>query len=68
MIASHALSTDGVRSTLPGEQPASIVLPTAEAGDWYVLRTRSRQEKILAGDLKAPIVLITEGRPDGWPR
>jgi transcription antitermination factor NusG len=53
VIATHVLSTDGVCSTPPGEQPASILLPTAEAGDWYVLRTRSRQEKILAGDLKA---------------
>lgn len=28
-------------------------LPSAECGDWFVLRTRSRQEKILANGLRA---------------
>jgi transcription antitermination factor NusG len=28
-------------------------LPASDRGDWFVLRTRSRQEKILAGDLQA---------------
>jgi transcription termination/antitermination protein NusG len=29
------------------------VLPSKDYGDWFVLRTRSRQEKILAADLRA---------------
>jgi transcription antitermination factor NusG len=35
-----------------GAKPA-LRLPSSEYGDWYVLRTRARQEKILASDLRA---------------
>ena len=35
------------------ESGSGPVLPSAEYGDWFVLRTRSRQEKILAADLRA---------------
>ncbi len=31
-------------------------------------RTMSLESTVFAGDLKAPIILLTEGRPDGWPR
>src|SRR5688572_10584611 len=31
----------------------SAELPTIERGDWFVLRTRTRQERILAADLRA---------------
>jgi transcription termination/antitermination protein NusG len=32
---------------------ALVQLPGTDYGDWYVLRTRARQEKILASDLRA---------------
>jgi transcription antitermination factor NusG len=35
------------------ETNPSAVLPGKDVGDWFVLRTRSRQEKILANDLRA---------------
>jgi hypothetical protein len=31
-------------------------------------RTMPLESTVFAGDLKAPIILLTEGRPDGWPR
>lgn len=35
------------------EHTTRVDLPSSEFGDWFVLRTRSRQEKILAADLRA---------------
>lgn len=40
-------------SVRPCEKLARPILPSADIGDWFVLRTRSRQEKILANDLRA---------------
>jgi hypothetical protein len=31
-------------------------------------RTMPLEATVFAGDLKAPIVLLTENRPEGWPR
>lgn len=31
-------------------------------------RTMPLESTVFAGDLKSPIILLTEGRPDGWPR
>lgn len=31
-------------------------------------RTMPLESTVFAGDLKAPIILATEGRPEGWPR
>jgi len=53
VIVAHSLTTDAVRLPSPEEQRSAFSLPPPEAGDWFVLRTRSRQEKVLAGDLQA---------------
>lgn len=44
MISSRCLSLQTETSWAP---------PSRECGDWFVLRTRSRQEKILAADLRS---------------
>jgi len=31
-------------------------------------RTMPLESTVFAGDLKAPIILVTESKPDGWPR
>ena len=31
-------------------------------------RTMPLESTVFAGDLKAPLILLTESRPDGWPR
>jgi transcription antitermination factor NusG len=44
------------KSTVSEGSSGAMPLPPGECGDWFVLRTRSRQEKILAGDLQAKCI------------
>ena|SRR5437763_485684 len=47
----RATATECATTAVPGED--GIEFPNQERGDWFVLRTRSRQEKILANTLRS---------------
>jgi hypothetical protein len=51
------------------DQPVLHILLTCCIGMTRddVDRTMPLESTVFAGDLKSPIVLLTEGRPDGWP-